>query len=257
MIEMMHDDSALSAITRSMAASRGSLPIALPISSKVIPSYLRSAGSSTELSMTPAAPPEPYHWFSHGAFGSSMSRFTRARVAGSSQALQHGLGAALAHPHRQAGVEAVGRAVVGIDVGRYAQAAGARRLDAAQHLGHLSPVGLVGGLEVPDLGRDVRALGDRQHLVERLEDLVALRALVGDVDAAVRGRDLRQLDEFVRRGEPIGDVLQRRTQAEGAILHRVGHERLHPRRSPRRWRHDPPCRRRSRARRPSRRRCRR
>ena len=83
MIEMITDDSALSAITRSMAASRGSLPMALPISAKFMPSYLRSDGSSTELSITPAAPPDPYHWFSNGAFGSSISRFTRARVAGS------------------------------------------------------------------------------------------------------------------------------------------------------------------------------
>ena len=34
-----------------------------------------------ELSITPAGPPEPYHWFSKGALGSSISRFTRARVA--------------------------------------------------------------------------------------------------------------------------------------------------------------------------------
>jgi hypothetical protein len=83
MIEMMTDDSARSAMTRSIAASRGSLPIALPIASKDMPSYLRNAGSRTELSMTPAGPPDPNHWFSYGAFGSSMSRLIRARVSGS------------------------------------------------------------------------------------------------------------------------------------------------------------------------------
>src|SRR5690606_15798312 len=83
MIEMITDDSARSAITRSMAASRGSFAIASPISTTFMPSYFRSDGSSTELSITPAGPPDPYHWFSNGASGSSMSRLTRARTSGS------------------------------------------------------------------------------------------------------------------------------------------------------------------------------
>ena len=188
MIEMITDDSALSAITRSIAASRGSFPMALPISTKFMPSYFRSDGSSTELSITPAGPPEPYHWFSNGAFGSSMSRLTRARVSGSCQALQHRRRPpSRTQTGRQASRPFEARSY-GIDVGGNPQPLGARRLDAAEHLGHLAPVGLVGGLEMPDLGRDVGAFGNGEHLVERLEHLVAFRSLVRDVDAAVLGR---------------------------------------------------------------------
>ena len=94
-------------------------------------------------------------------------------------------------------------------------------------LRHLAPVGLVGGLEVPDLGRDLGALGNRDHLVERLHHLVALGALVGDVDAAVLGRGLRQRHELVGGREAVRDVLQRRADAERALAHRAGDQRLH------------------------------
>ena len=57
--------------------------------------------------------------------------------------------------------------------------AGAGGLDPGQDFRHLAPIGLVSRLEMPDLGRDGRLLGDREDFLERIEDLIPLRALVG------------------------------------------------------------------------------
>ena len=140
---------------------------------------------------------------------------------------QHLVEAALAHPQRQAGVEAVRRARVGILVRRHVQAARMRRLNPRQDLRHLAPVGFVRRLEMPDLRGEMCLLGNREHFVERFEDAAALRSLMGEVDAAVSRRDLRQRDDLVEIGKPIGHVLKRRAQAERALFHRPGRERLH------------------------------
>ena len=70
------------------------------------------------------------------------------------QARQRLVEAAFARPQRQARVEAVRRARVGILVRGDVEAARPRRLDAPQHLRHLAEVRLVGGLQVPDLRRN-------------------------------------------------------------------------------------------------------
>src|ERR1700688_3732430 len=118
-----------------MTASRGSFPIAFPIWVSVIPSYFARSRFSTEESITPSPPLAPYHWFSHAAaFGSSMSFLIRSRVAGSVRR-----GRPFSTPP--------------------SRAQRPRLLPAA--------VGLVRGLQMPDLRRDVRLFGHREHLVER------------------------------------------------------------------------------------------
>ena len=104
---------------------------------------------------------------------------------------------AFAHPEREAGVEPVGRTRVGILVGGDVEPARAGSFDAAQHLGHLAEVRLVRRLQMPDLGGDFRAIGNREHFVERLEDPGALRALMAEIDAAVARGDLGKLDDLV------------------------------------------------------------
>ena len=110
---------------------------------------------------------------------------------------QHLVEPALAHPQRQARVEAVRRTRVRIQIRRHVQPARPRRLDALQHLRHLAPVRLVRCLQVPDLRGNVGPLGDREHFVERLEDLGTLRSLVREIDAAVPRGHFRQLDDLV------------------------------------------------------------
>ena len=80
---------------------------------------------------------------------------------------------------------------------------------------------------MPDFCRNARAPGNRKHLIERLEDLRPFRALVREVHAAVARGHLRQLDDLVGRGEPIGNVLKRRAQPERALLHRLGDKPAH------------------------------
>ncbi len=84
-MKMMPYEFAVSATTRSITASRGSMPISFPIVSSVFPSYFLSAGFRTAESITPAAPPEPTHWFDQASLSSAISRFTRARIAGSAR----------------------------------------------------------------------------------------------------------------------------------------------------------------------------
>ena len=96
-----------------------------------------------------------------------MSRLMRSRIDGILEAREHLVEAAFAHPQRQAGVEAVRRAIVGIHVGGDVEPAGAGRVECFKHFRHAAPVGLVGGLEVPHFGGNVRALGHGEHLVER------------------------------------------------------------------------------------------
>ena len=190
MIEMITEVSPRSAMTRSIAASRGSLPISLPIWTSFLPSHLRSAGSTTVDTITPAPPPDPYHWFSQ-SFALAIVHVALDAIAlgGILQPLQHRFEAALADPQRQARVETVRGAIVRIHVGRDVEAARARGLEVLEHLAHASPVGLVGGLQVPHFRGNVGALGHREHLVERGDDLVRLRTLVRDVDAAMLPRD--------------------------------------------------------------------
>ena len=56
-------------------------------------------------------------------------------------------------------------------------------------------------------------------LVERVEDPRALGSLMREVDAAVACGDLGQLDDLVGRRKAIGHVLERRAEAERALLH--------------------------------------
>ena len=172
MIEMITEVSPRSAITRSIAASRGSLPISLPISTRFLPSHLRSAGSSTVDTITPAPPPEPYHWFSQSlALASSMSRLMRSRSAGSCRRRSiMSRPPSRTHSGRHASRPFEARSY-GIHVGGDVEAARARGLEVLQHFRHASPVRLVGGLEVPHFRGNVRALGHREHFVERRDDL--------------------------------------------------------------------------------------
>src|SRR4249919_1174260 len=214
MMAVMTELSPRSAITRSITASRGSFPIALPICVRVIPSYLRRSSFSTDDSMTPSPPLAPYHWFSHvTALASSMSFLIRSRVAGSFKRPS-----VFSRPPSRA------------HNGKHESrpfAAGASRLDPFQHVRHLAEVGFVRGLQVPDLGRNRGAFRNREHFVERLEDARALRPLMREVHAAVTRGDFGQLDDLVGRRKPIGNVLQRRAQAECSLLHRFGDQLLH------------------------------
>ena len=80
---------------------------------------------------------------------------------------------------------------------------------------------------MPHFRGNVGALGHREHLVERGDDLVRLGTLVRDVDAAMLPRDLRELDNLVGRRESPRHVLQRCAHPESALLHRLRHQRFH------------------------------
>ncbi len=103
-----------------------------------------------------------------------------------------------------------------------------RRLDLRDRSIELRPVRLAAGLQVIDLGADVRLAGDRQRFVDRLEQTVAFAAHVRDVHAARLRGDLGEFDEFVGLCEHTGDVDERSRQAHGALVHRPAHVAAHP-----------------------------
>ena len=111
-------------------------------------------------------------------------------------AREHFVEAALADPQRQARVEAIRRASVGVLIRRDVEAARARRLEPLQDLPHLAEVRLVRRFQMPDFRGDVRLLGDREHLVERGENTRTFRSLMREIDAPLTGRDLGQLDDL-------------------------------------------------------------
>src|SRR5690606_2452868 len=83
------------------------------------------------------------------------------------------------------------------------------------------------GLQVVDLGRDVRLAGDGDQLVDRLEQLVALAPDVRDVHATVLRGDARELDQLARLRVERRRVDQRGADAERTLLHGLSHQRAH------------------------------
>ncbi len=80
---------------------------------------------------------------------------------------------------------------------------------------------------MPDLDRDARLPADRDRLVDRLEDAVALRAHVGRVGPAVLRCLGREGDQLVGLGIRCRRILQRGRESHRAVEHRLADERLH------------------------------
>ena len=204
MIDVMTDVESRSAMTRSMTASRGSFPIALPMAVSVMPSYFRKSGLRTVEIMTPSPPPAAVplvlprdgRRIVHVVLDSiALGRVVEPR--------EHLVEPAFADPQRQARRQAIRRTRVGILIGRHVEAARPRGLEAPQHVGHASEVGTVRRLQMPDLGWNRGALGNLEDLVDRLEDTGALGTLMREVHAAVARGHLREFDDLVGRREAI------------------------------------------------------
>ena len=100
-------------------------------------------------------------------------------------------------------------------------------LHTVNHRVELVPVGRARSLEVIDLGRQTRLSGNRDELVDGLEQLIPLAAHVRDVHATVLASDLGDLDQLVGLCVERGSVDQRRTDPERALFHALPHERSH------------------------------
>ena len=229
MIEMMHAVLARSASTMSMTTSRGSLFCAFAISAIVLPSSGFSSEASTLATMIPSAPPDPAYWFSHSVVDRSMSALTRSRTAGSASRFK----SASRPPSRTHG-------------GRHAS----RPLDARVYgywfAATSSPCARASSIRFktagmrPKLGRYAvfkcqicvrmpasRAMRKTSSSDASIRD--GLRALVREVRPSVPGGHLRERDQLLRRRVDVGDVLQRRGDAERALAHRLVDDLVHAR----------------------------
>jgi hypothetical protein len=135
------------------------------------------------------------------------------------------LEAALLHPGRHGAVQPGRAGRVRVHVGRQLQPGSLLGLDALDDVVELVPVRAARDLEVVDLPADARAAHDREELVQRLEQRVALAPEVSDVHP---GR-LCERDQLVRLRVERRCVDQRGSEADSAFAHRFGDELLHAR----------------------------
>ncbi len=136
--------------------------------------------------------------------------------------------AALLHPGRHRGVETGRARRVGVHVRRDAQSLGPRVLDAGDDRVELPPVLGACLLQVVDLGRDVGLAGDRDQLVDRLEQVVPFAPQMRDVHSAVLAGFGGQRDQLLRVRVEARCVDEGRADAERPFPHRFGHQLPHP-----------------------------
>ena len=78
-----------------------------------------------------------------------------------------------------------------------------------------------------DVHRAARLAADAQRLLDGVEQVLALVAHVGSVDAAVGGDALAQLDDLFSDAPAAGLVDQAGREAAGPLRHRLAHPILH------------------------------
>src|SRR5581483_982645 len=101
------------------------------------------------------------------------------------QSRDHLVRAAFERPRRQTRAQRSASRDIRIYVGGDLQTLSPRGRDALKHLGHAAPILFVSSLEMPNLGRNVRAPSNLKNFFHRIVDRVRLAALMRDVDAAV------------------------------------------------------------------------
>ena len=133
----------------------------------------------------------------------------------------------LRRPRRHARSESVPTRGVRIHRRAHILPGDARRVDLVDHLGGLRPRVSARGLEMIDLHRHAARAPDRERFVDRLEQRVALRANVRDVDAVIWRHCLRDLAQLVRPRVIPRRIDQRARDAERAIAHRIARHSAH------------------------------
>ncbi|MCY1520891.1 hypothetical protein D9M68_556860 [compost metagenome] len=115
-------------------------------------------------------------------------------------------------------------------VGRDVQARGALLLDAPDDVAALALHRHAQRLDVRHVHRQLRLVADADHLVDRALEADVVHGLVADVavvQAAVRGRHLREFDDLLGLREILRRVEQARRQPERTVAHRAGQVLLH------------------------------
>ena len=115
---------------------------------------------------------------------------------------------------------------VRILVRRDVQPTRAGRLDLRDVAADRAPVLLAANLEMKEVDRQLRFLGDANREVQLLVLLHALAADVRHVDAIRGGDGLRQLDHFLRMRRTA--ALESRDQSPRPLAHRAKRQLLHP-----------------------------
>ena len=148
----------------------------------------------------------------------------RPRVLAREVVEQFAVGSA---PRREARAQSRRARRVGIHVSLHIEPLAARTVYAGDRLRPLGIVSHPARLQVVDLRRYAALPADSDHLVDRLEQLVALRPHVGDVDAARALHHFRDLHQLLGRREVAGRVDQGSRETQRAILHRPRGRPLH------------------------------
>ena len=213
-----------------MSASRGSFFMSAPISSSVPPSYFLRSGSRTAdehdagaaaravpLVLPGAACPRPSRsGCAPRASGSRRRARSRSRPPSRTQ------GGRQASSPFDAAFHGYWFAATSSPEARAAA-------NAARIFGIAAPVAPVGRLDVPDVRRDLRA----SRAIRKTSASDASMRFPSErwwvkYTPPTGGRDLRAGDDLVGGVVEVGHVLERRREAERAVLHGLRDERLHP-----------------------------
>jgi hypothetical protein len=146
---------------------------------------------------------------------------------GVAQACQRRLRPSVVRPRREDGPEQGAARDVGILVGGEAKAVGLRALDEAEDLVHACPVASARELQMGDVDRAPRLTGDRDHLLDRLHDAVALAAHVHDEGTPRVGQHSTERHQLGGVRIAAGRVDQARGQAAGPFREGQAEQRLH------------------------------
>ena len=137
------------------------------------------------------------------------------------------LGAAGQRPLREQDGRTCTRSRVRIQVVRNGQPRRVGRVDHRQTPLTPAPLPRPRRLVMIDLGRDIRLFRDPDHFRHRLQQPAPLVAHVAHVDAAVRRRDLGQLDDLLGLGKVGGHVQEPRRKPQRPLAHRLVDQRPH------------------------------
>ena len=116
---------------------------------------------------------------------------------------------------------------VGIHIRLHVHAAAARIFDECDNLPHASPILLIRDLEMQNIHRDMRPLGNGDSFFDRIEHTQTFIADVRRVNSAVLAYDAAKFNYVIHGRQRSRRHHDLAGQPESAFLHCFGHKPLH------------------------------
>ena len=135
------------------------------------------------------------------------------------ESLDAGLLSALSDPGRHGGGKPARARVVRVDVSGHLQPIRPGLFNVPDRHFEFRRVRLADGFEVVDFGANAGLAGNRDHLVNAVQQPRAREPHVRRVETVILGCNLGQLDQLLGVGKRPGNLHQRRGNAKGTLFH--------------------------------------